>query len=131
MDLFWKAVAAIMIAVILELHLGNKEKSFGTLLAMAVCCMAAGAAMTFLEPVLELLRELEALTGLHDNLVGILMKCTGIALVAELAGLVCRDAGNGALGKAAQLLGSAGILYLSIPMIQVFLKVLQEILGEL
>lgn len=131
MELFWKSVAAVLIAVILGLHIGKQEKELGTLLTMAVCCMGTAAAMVFLEPVLELLRELESVVQLRDGMLGILLKCAGIALVAEIAGLICLDAGNGALGKMVQLLGSAGILYLSIPMVKTVLVLLQEILGEL
>lgn len=131
MELFWKAIAAVLIAVFLGLHIGNTEKEFGLLLAMAACCMGAAAAFTFLEPVVELLRELESAARLGGGSLEILLKCTGIAMVAELAGLICRDGGNGALGKTVQLLASAAILYLSVPLIRMFLNLLQEILGEL
>ena len=131
MELFWKTVGAVLIAVILEVHLGKQEKDFAALLTMAVCCMGAAAALHFLEPVVQLLQELETMAQLRDGMLGILLKCTGIALVAEISGLVCRDAGNGSLGKIVQLLGSAGILYLSVPVVRMFAELLQEILGEL
>ena len=131
MELFWKAVGAVLIAVILEVHLGKQEKDFAALLTMAVCCMGTAAALHFLEPVLQLLQELEATAQLQHGALGILLKCTGIALVAEIAGLICRDAGNGSLGKMVQLLGSTGILYLSMPVVRMFAELLQEILGEL
>jgi hypothetical protein len=47
-----------------------------------------------------------------------------------LAGLICTDAGNGALGKALQLLTGAVILWLSIPLIQALIELLSEMLGE-
>lgn len=131
MDLFWKTTAATLIAVIMGLAVGKQEKDLSILLTMTVCCMGAAAAVTFLGPVRDLLWELEAMAQLKDGILGVLLKCTGIALVAELAGLICSDAGNGSLGKMLQILGSAVILYLSIPVITTLLTLVREILGDL
>ena len=114
MSLFWKAAAAVLLAVVLGPSLG-KQKDIGVLLTMAVCCMVAMIAISYLEPVLDFLRELETLGDLQGDMLGILLKAVGIGLVSEIAGLVCTDAGNGSLGKTLQLLGSAVILYLSLP----------------
>lgn len=130
MALFWKAAAAVLIAVVLELTLGKREKDFGLLLSIAVCCMVGIIAFSYLEPVLDLLRELEALGDLQGDLLGILLKALGIGLVAEVAGMVCSDAGNGSLGKTIQMLGGAVILYLSIPVFRSLLELIQRILGE-
>ena len=76
---------------------------------MAVCCMGAMIAISYLEPVLDFPRELETLGDLQVDMLGILLKAVGIGLVSEIAGLVCTDAGNGSLGKTLQMLGSAVI----------------------
>ena len=130
MDAFWKTAAAVLIAVVLGLTLG-KQKDIGVLLTMAVCCMAAVAAIRYLEPVLDFLRELEALGDLHGETLGFLLKAVGIGLVAEIAGMVCADAGNTSLGKSLQMLGSAAILYLSLPIFSALLELIREILREL
>lgn len=128
---FWKVAAAILITVVLGLAVGKQEKDIAVLLAMAACCMAGAAAVSYLEPVLDLLWELEALGQLQGGMLGILLKAVGITLVAETAGMICADAGNGSMGKMLQMLGSAVILYLSIPIFQAFLTLIREILGEL
>ena len=131
MGLFWKAAGAVLIAVVLGLSLGKQEKDFAVLLTLAVCCMVMAIAVSYLEPVLDFLRELEALGDLQGDMLGVLLKAVGIGLVAEFAGMVCTDAGNGSLGKQLQMLGSAAILYLSIPIFSALLSLIQEILGEL
>lgn len=128
---FWKTAAAVLLAVILGLTVGKQEKDLSILLTMAVCCMVAAIAVSYLEPVLDLLRELESIGELQGGLLGILLKAVGIALVAELAGMICSDAGNGSLGKTLQMLGSAVILYLSIPIFDALLTLIRDILGEL
>lgn len=131
MDTFWKAAAAVLLAVILVPAVAKTEKDISVLLTMAVCCLVAAAAFSYLEPVLDLLWELKALGDLSGEMLGILMKAVGIGLVAEIAGMICADAGNGSLGKTLQILASAAILYLSIPLFQAFLTLVQEILGQL
>lgn len=131
MDTFWKAAAAVLLAVILVPAVAKTEKDISVLLTMAVCCLVAAAAFSYLEPVLDLLWELKALGDLSGEMLGILMKAVGIGLVAEIAGMICADASNGSLGKTLQILASAAILYLSIPLFQAFLTLVQEILGQL
>jgi hypothetical protein len=52
-------------------------------------------------------------------------------LIGELAGLICSDAGNAALAKSIQILTTAVILWLSIPLFESLLDLVQAILGEL
>lgn len=131
MEEFWKAAAAILLTVILALAVGKQEKDISVLLSMAVCCLVGAAAISYLQPVMDLLRELGELGEVSGETLEILMKAVGIALVSEVAGMLCSDAGNGSLGKMLQMVGSAAILYLSIPLFHGLLTLIQEILGEL
>lgn len=131
MEAFWKATAAALLAVILILAVGKREKDIGVVLSMAVCCLVGIAALSYLQPVLTFFDELGTVGQLQEGTLGILIKAVGIALVSEIAGLMCSDAGNGSLGKLLQMLGSAAILYLSIPVFQGMLSLIREILGEL
>lgn len=128
---FWKVSAVVLLAVVLHLAVCRQEKDIAVLLTMAVCCIVGMTALSYLEPVLDLLWQLEALGNMQDGMLGLLLKAVGIALVAEIAGMICTDAGNGSLAKTMQLLGSVVILYLSIPMFQTLLTLIREILGEL
>ena len=130
MTLFWKAAAGALVTVVLGLALGKQEKDISLLLTMAVCAMVAVIAISYLEPMLDFLRRLEALGDLQGDMLGILMKAMGTGLVSEIAGMICTDAGNAALGKAMQMLGSAAILYLSLPIFTALMDLIQQILGE-
>ncbi len=128
MELFWKASAAVLLTVVLVLALQKREISL--LLVLAVCCMTAAAAMSYLEPVVDLLRELEDMMQIDQGMLSTLMKAAGIGLVAEIGSLICSDGGSGSLGKTLQLLGAAGILFLSVPLFQSLLNLIREILGQ-
>lgn len=131
MDVFLKAAAAVLVTVILSLVLAKKEKDMALMLTCLVCCMVAAAAATFLSPVIDFLRRLETLGRLDGEMFAILLKSAGIGLLAEISGLICDDSGNAALGKTLQLLASAVILWLSIPLFTALLDILQNVLGEL
>ena len=126
MALYWKAVAAVLLAVVLILTLRRQE--MGMLLGLAVCMMVMALAMTYLKPVLELVDTLKALGNLDGELISVLMKAVGIGLVTEVAVLVCNDSGNGSMGKALQLLGTMVMLWLSVPLFTALLELIQEIL---
>ena len=131
MGLFLKGVSAVMITVVLTLALGKQGKEMAGLLAIIVCCMVLGMAIDFWSPVAEFLERLEALGDLNGDMAGTLFKVTGIGILTEVAALVCSDAGTASMGKTLQLLGSAVILWLSIPMFTSLLDLIQRILGGL
>lgn len=131
MTLFLQVCGAVLLAVILVLTLKSHGKDIGTILAIAVCCMVALAAIEYLQPVLSFLESLENLGGLDGDMVTTLLKATGIGIITEIANLVCKDAGNESMGKSMQLLGTAVILYLSMPLFTALIELLQKILGEL
>ena len=43
MELYWKALALILVAVLLELAVKKQEKDYGVLLTVAVIAMVSGA----------------------------------------------------------------------------------------
>ena len=131
MTLFWKTLGLAMMALVLALVVGKREKDFGLLLTLAACCALAATAAEYLGPVVDFFRELEDTAALSPELLGQLMKALGIGLVVELAGAVCADGGNGSLAKQLQILGNAAIAYLSLPILSGLLNLIREILGEL
>lgn len=130
MDLFYKITAAALVTTVLTLVVRREEKDFALLLTMAGCAMAGMVLLTFLEPVLSFLSTLQTMGDLSGEMLLILMKAVGVGLVAEIAGMVCTDGGNASLGKVIQLVGSAVILWLSLPIFQMLMDLMIRILGE-
>lgn len=129
MELYWKTIGAILISVVLILTM-EKQPS-GLVLSIAVCVMAVGVALSYLSPVKDLLRELQNLADLQDGLMEILLQCTAIAIVSEVVGFLCQDAGADSLKKTVQFLGNCAILCLSVPVFHSLLTILKDILSEL
>lgn len=129
MDMFLQATAAVLLAVILFLILGKHNKELALLLTIAVCCMVAVIAGRFMKPVVEFLERLQEVGQLDSEYLTVLLKVVGIGFLTEVAALVCADAGNGTLGKTLQMLSSCVILWLSIPLLNGLLELIQSILG--
>lgn len=129
MDVFLKASAGIFIAVILGLTLAKQGKDLSLLLTIAVCCMVVTAAVTYLQPVIDFLRRLETIGQLDPNMFQTLLKAVGIGLLAEIMSMICNDAGNASLGKTLQILATAVILWMSIPMLNALIDLIDNILG--
>ena len=128
---YLRLAAAALVGLILTLVVGRQSKDLSLLLSAAVCVLLCLGAAAFLEPVTAFLRELRALGELDSEAVGILLKCAGIALLSEVAGLLCADCGEGALGKALQICSNAAILWLSLPLLRQILTMIREVLANI
>ena len=129
MELYFKGAAGILLAAVLGLALQKQEKDLSAVLTAAVIAMAAVLMLRLLEPVTELLRQLEQVGNLRSDALELLLKAAGIGLTAEVAGLVCADAGNAALAKMLRLLGTAAILCLSVPMFTALMECITDMVG--
>lgn len=131
MERFYQAVAGVLIAVIFILVLRKQGSDIAILLSVLVCCMVGFLAAGFLKPVMEFLQRLQKLGALQTDYITTLLKIVGISFTAQIAGLICDDSGNSALGKIIQFLASAVIIYLSLPMLSKLLDLVDQILENL
>ncbi len=129
MDKFYIAVAAALLTAILSVVVHRHNAEIASLLALCGCCLLAVLTVAFLSPVIAFVRQLQQLTALDNEMLGILLKVTGVGFTADIASTVCTDAGNAALAKSLQMLSAAVIIYLSLPMFQALLSLVERILG--
>ena len=130
MDAVLKVVGGALIAVILGLTLRQQGKDIALLLSAAVCCMVVAVGVAYLTPVVDFVRQLQENTGTDPEFLRILLKSVGIGLLGEIAGLICADAGNAALGKTVQILTASVILWLSLPLMSTLLELVQRMMEE-
>jgi len=109
--------------------LSKQGKEYALLLSVGACCLVLVAAFQFLEPVLDLLKQLQTLGNLQPQWLSVMLKAVGIGLVVEMGALICSDAGNASLGKTLQILGAVAVLWLSIPLMNSLISLLEQILG--
>lgn len=131
MDTFLKATAGILIVLILNLMLAKQNKDFSLLSTIAVCCFGAIAAISYLQPIIQFFTKLQVLGQLNTDMLQIILKSIGIALLAEIAGHICTDANNASLGKILQLLATSVILWMSVPLFTGLIDLIEKILGSI
>ena len=125
-----QAAAGVMAAVIMWIILSKQGKEYALLLSICACTLIFYVMFRFLEPVVDLLTQLQSLGNLQPEWLSIMLKAVGIGLIAEMGAMICNDAGNTVLGKTLQILGAATVLWLSIPLINSFLELVGQILGD-
>lgn len=131
MNGYFQAIAACMLSVILILSVRNQGKEQSLMLSLFICCSVACIAIGYLRPVVDFVQKLQNIGGLDQEMLSVLLKVVGTALIGEIASLVCSDAGNAAMGKALQFLTLAVILWLSLPMLTALLELMERILENL
>lgn len=128
MELYWKAAAMALTILVLGKSIARQD--IALILGLMASVMVGLLLMHYLEPVIEFLDQLHKIGDIQGNMLGILMKILGIGILTELTDMVCKDAGNASLGKAMQLLGTAVILWLALPIFRTLIQLIQKILGE-
>lgn len=128
MENYFKIMAGILITMILCLLLPKQKTDTTILLCLAVCAMALVGMLAYMQPVIDLYTRLVSLGNLPEELLGNLLKITGIGLLSQIATVICMDAGNQSLAKTLQILTTTVVLWLCIPLLEQTLSLLENIL---
>lgn len=131
MSVFYKALAGVLITVILCVFLAKSNKDYSTLITMTACCLIIISAITYLQPVMDFISRLKRIADLDNEAVSTIVKAVGVGVITEIVGMICADAGYASLDKALKLVTSAVILWLSIPLFEALLALLETILGNI
>lgn len=116
---------------ILIIITGKQNKDIALILSIAGTIAVSAISVSFLTPVIDYMKQLSQAASFSTAHLNVLMKATGVGLVAELAATVCSDSGNSSLGNVIRLMSSAVILWLSVPVFQALMKLIGSILGEI
>ena len=126
-----KAAAGVIVAVLVCAILAKQGKEYAHLVSIAACCLILCLGFGFLQPVVDLMNQLQSLGNLQPDWLTIMLKAVGIGLIVEIGVLICSDAGNAALGKSLQIVGAIALLWVSIPLMTALIELLNDILGEI
>lgn len=131
MSIFIKAIAGVLTAVILWLSVNKDNKSISILLTLAVCIMVFSVCAYFLQPIIEFIYKLQLLGELEESLLSTVLKVVGIGLLTEISVTICKDSGNESMGKSLQILSAVVVIWLSMPVFERLITLLDKILGTI
>lgn len=123
-----KVAAGTMVAAVLTIILQRHGKEYVTLLSLTVCVMGACIAFIYIKPVVEFLNRLQSAANLQDDSLRVILKAVGIGLLNEICGAICSDTGNTSLPKMLNLISSAAIMWLSLPVLEQVLDLITKVL---
>ncbi len=131
METFLRCTALALLSVILTAALKTGRGDFSQLLALAACCLIGLWTMRLLRPVLEFVRQLQSVQHSGSIYTGVLLKCTGVSMLGQIACGVCADGGNSAVARILQILTAVAVMYLSLPVFSALLELIERISEQL
>ena len=123
-----QAAVVCLVGALLALVIkrGNPEAALLLTLSAAVAVLLSLAGS--LEVLLDFLKQLVEESGLSRDLFLPLYKTVGIALVVNIGGGLCRDAGESALGSVVETVGAVCALLAALPLLRAVLSLLLELM---
>ncbi|MCQ2438254.1 MAG: stage III sporulation AC/AD family protein [Oscillospiraceae bacterium] len=127
MELALRCAALCVLGSLLTLLLKKNTPELSLLLSLGVGLCAALLCSGLLGEIASVLEELSLEGTLSPVLVYPVLKCLGAALVTELAGALCRDAGESALASFAEICGTLCAVYVTLPLLRALLAVVASL----
>ena len=131
MNIYFKLLVGGLITAILTVVLTKQCKDYALLLTLAMCIMVLLSIVAYLQPLISFFNRLTEVGNLNVELLHLLLKITGIGFISQIASMVCADAGSKSLSKALQLLTSAVILWLTLPILEQMLSLIETVLEAI
>lgn len=130
MDEIIKIVGIGLIALVLIIIVKQYRPEFALYISLIAGVLILCLAIDNLQSVINLLKQICQKSGVNSKFLGILLKMTGIAFLAEFAISICKDAGEAAIASKVELGSKAIIISMSIPIIYNLLEVILKILPK-
>ena len=127
MEIVTRAAAAAVVGSILALLLKKYTPELSLLTALAAGLTVVWLTAEVCGSIGAALRRTVLAGGVASVYVSPVMKCVGIGLVTNLAGQVCRDAGQGSAAASVELCGVFCALYVALPLLESLLAVVERL----
>ena len=117
-------VAAVLIAI----QFKGQKGEYGIYIALAASVLIFGIAITKLEVILAVMKEIQGYIKVNESYLSLLIKIVGITYVAEFASSLCKDAGYAAVAGQIEVVGKLTILTISMPVLLALLRTMNHFL---
>ncbi len=114
-------VVFCVVSAILSLVLRQYKPEYAVFISLACSIIVVLYLMDGIAQVGDRLQGVFDGTLIAPELIEVVFKSLGVCILAELAGQVCKDAGEQAIASKIELAGKVALLFLSMPL---FLKLL-------
>lgn len=123
-----KIVGVALIALIIVVILKQYRPEFAIYTSIVAGIVILFLVMDELQGIISLLQNFANKSNINSKYLGLLLKITGIAFLAEFAVSICKDAGEGAIASKIEIGSKILIIAMSIPIISSLLEIVLKIL---
>lgn len=123
-----KIIGIALIALIIIILLKQYRPEFAIYISLLTGVLILLLVIDQLSQIISLLQSLATKASINSTFLGLLIKITGIAFLAEFAVSICKDAGEGAIASKIEIGSKIIIIAMSIPIISSLLEIILKIL---
>ena len=117
-------ISAIIIAIILKQY----KPEFSIYISLIAGIIILSLVIDKLSSIMSFLNNLANKTNINNSFLILLLKITGISILAEFAISICKDSGETAIANKVDLGGKVLIVSMSVPIISSMLETILRIL---
>ena len=129
MTIALRILSLAVVCAVIGVLIRERAGMMAVLLSLAACTVLLLTTLRFLSPVLDFADRLRSLSSLHASLLNPLLKITAMGILTQVAGSLCEDSGDRALGKTVNICGAIFSVYISLPLFQAVLDTIESLLG--
>ena len=128
MDNAIKIIGVGLIAVITIIIIKQYKPEFAIYISIIAGAIILYMVMDKFGEIIDLLKTISNKSGINSKFLGLLLKMTGIAILAEFAINICKDSGESAIANKVEFGSKILIVSMSIPIISNLLEVILKLL---
>ena len=134
MNILFRAVGVALIALIALSALKGLGSSLSPFVKICAVALLFGFFLFELSSGIDVLKEIffsiDNLAPIVKDVIGVMLKALGIALIGKLCSDVCRECGENGIAQGVEAVAGVVIFSLSLPILAKILEFAAEILGR-
>lgn len=125
-----KIIGIALIALIIIILLKQYKPEFAIYVSLIAGILILFLVIEELTGIVKLLQDLASRASINSTFIALLLKITGIAILAEFAVSVCKDSGESAIASKIEIGSKVVIIAMSMPIISSLLEIILKILPQ-
>lgn len=117
-----------VVGILLAVQLKQEKSEVAVYISIVISLIIFFSVLGSLEIVVQTVREISNYIQMEDSYILTLIKMLGITYIAEFSSGLCKDAGYTAIAAQIEMFGKLAVLVLSLPILLVLLRTVQEFL---
>lgn len=123
-----KIIGIGMIALIIIIVIKQYRPEFAIYVSIIAGTLILAISLQKMGEIITLIQNITEKSGINGKFLSILLKITGIAILAEFAVSICKDSGEAAIASKIEIGSKVIIISMSIPIISSLLELMINIL---